>query len=275
MADTKQRISEGSLELFSQKGFSAVSIRDICGKVKIKENTVYYHIKNKQAIFDELLLQFEKKATDMMAQLEHRLTMKSFSVEGEFYKNVYDIFFECYFMDDFCNRVMSMCTRFIEWRHSFLLSIKEAVRLRMIKKACLRQQIGMQSFFFPKLSPARVDRGFSILFTCAAFGTVLVILDRDSLRGNINDLLGIYNLVGVVLAVVPEVSTTVDDGRMSVIELCAAAVADVLLDFHNVGLFRSCLSVRCPYPCVGVSRLRRLACRTGVARAGTCGRFTG
>lgn len=87
-----------------------------------------------------------------------RLTMKSFSVEGEFYKNVYDIFFECYFMDDFCNRVMSMCTRFIEWRHSFLLLIKEAVRLRMIKKACLRQQIGMQSFF-PQSYPLPVWTG--------------------------------------------------------------------------------------------------------------------
>lgn len=108
MADTKQRILEVSLELFSQKGFSAVSIRDICRKVQIKESTVYYHFKNKQAIFDELLLQFEKKATDMMAQLEHGLTIKSFSVEGEFYKNVCDIFFECYFMDDFCNKVMRL-----------------------------------------------------------------------------------------------------------------------------------------------------------------------
>lgn len=108
MTDTKKRILDVSLELFSQKGFSAVSIRDICGKVQIKESTVYYHFKNKQAIFDELLLQFEKKATDMMAQLEHGLTIKSFSGEDEFYKNVCDIFFECYFMDDFCNKVMRL-----------------------------------------------------------------------------------------------------------------------------------------------------------------------
>lgn len=108
MTDTKQRILDVSLELFSQKGFSAVSIRDICGKVPIKESTVYYHFKNKQAIFDELLIQFEKKATDMMSQLEHELTKKSFSVEGEFYKKVCDIFFERYLMDDFCNKVMRL-----------------------------------------------------------------------------------------------------------------------------------------------------------------------
>ena len=37
MGDTKQKILEVSLDLFSQKGFSAVSIRDICAQVKIKK----------------------------------------------------------------------------------------------------------------------------------------------------------------------------------------------------------------------------------------------
>ena len=55
MNDTKQRILDVSLELFSQNGFSAVSIRDICRQVQIKESSVYYYFKSKQAIFDELL----------------------------------------------------------------------------------------------------------------------------------------------------------------------------------------------------------------------------
>lgn len=42
MNDTKQRILDVSLELFSQNGFSAVSIRDICRQVQIKESSVYY-----------------------------------------------------------------------------------------------------------------------------------------------------------------------------------------------------------------------------------------
>ena len=68
MGDTKQKILDVSLDLFSQKGFSAVSIRDICVQVMIKESTVYYHFKNKQAIFDELLHHFEQVATDMMVR---------------------------------------------------------------------------------------------------------------------------------------------------------------------------------------------------------------
>ena len=48
MNDTKQRILDVSLELFSQNGFSAVSIRDICRQVQIKESSVYYYFKSKQ-----------------------------------------------------------------------------------------------------------------------------------------------------------------------------------------------------------------------------------
>ena len=54
MPDTRERILEVSLELFSLRGTEAVSIRDICAQVGIKESSVYYHFKNKQAIVDEI-----------------------------------------------------------------------------------------------------------------------------------------------------------------------------------------------------------------------------
>ena len=40
MQGTKENILMVSLELFSQRGFSAVSIRDICKKVNIKESSI-------------------------------------------------------------------------------------------------------------------------------------------------------------------------------------------------------------------------------------------
>lgn len=93
---------------FSQKGFSAVSIRDICAQVNIKESSVYYHFKNKQAIFDELLHRFEQVATDMMIRLEQSLSVQSCFMEKPFYQTVCDTFFENYFMDDFCNKIMRL-----------------------------------------------------------------------------------------------------------------------------------------------------------------------
>jgi AcrR family transcriptional regulator len=57
---TKQQILDTALNLFSHKGYSAVSIRDIGNIVGIKESTIYYHFKNKQDIFNELLKIFEE-----------------------------------------------------------------------------------------------------------------------------------------------------------------------------------------------------------------------
>lgn len=108
MTSTKQRILEVALEQFSQNGFSAVSIRDICGQVRIKESSVYYYFRNKQAIFDELLCLFEEKAKGMMHQLDVSLTDQTFSAQENFYQTVCDTFFENYFMDTFCNKMIRM-----------------------------------------------------------------------------------------------------------------------------------------------------------------------
>jgi AcrR family transcriptional regulator len=60
--DTREDILQAALELFSQKGFSGVSIRDICRVVGIRESTVYYHFTNKEGIFLALLAEFEALA---------------------------------------------------------------------------------------------------------------------------------------------------------------------------------------------------------------------
>lgn len=108
MSETKQKILNTALDLFSQNGFSAVSIRDICKVVDIKESSIYYHFKNKQAIFDELLQQFEVKATDLMIQLEQALTTTQKTIEGDLFEKTCDCFFEKYLMDEYCNKIMRL-----------------------------------------------------------------------------------------------------------------------------------------------------------------------
>ena len=105
MNATREKILDVSLELFSQWGYSAVSIRDICKCVGINESSVYYHFENKQNIFDVLLDKFSEIAKSMMVQLENGLTdaQNSF-LEG--INTVSNCFFEQYLMDDFCNKVM-------------------------------------------------------------------------------------------------------------------------------------------------------------------------
>ncbi len=92
----------------SQNGFSAVSIRDICKVVDIKESSVYYHFKNKQAILDELLQHFESIATGLMNQLEQALTITQKTIEENLFEQTCDCFFEKYLMDEYCNKIMRL-----------------------------------------------------------------------------------------------------------------------------------------------------------------------
>ena len=103
--NTKEKILDTSLDMFARLGYTAVSIRDICKQVGIKESSVYYHFKNKQSILDELINRFTAVANKMMSQFENSLTDEQGSF-SEGFNMVADCFFEQYLMDDFCNKVM-------------------------------------------------------------------------------------------------------------------------------------------------------------------------
>ncbi len=56
--NTKGKILEAALELFSRRGFSAVSVRDIAKEVGVRESAMYKHFSGKQAVFDTLLANY-------------------------------------------------------------------------------------------------------------------------------------------------------------------------------------------------------------------------
>jgi AcrR family transcriptional regulator len=51
---TKEKILDTAIDLFSQKGFNEVSVRDITRAVGIKESSLYNHFTSKQQILDEI-----------------------------------------------------------------------------------------------------------------------------------------------------------------------------------------------------------------------------
>ena len=53
--DTKQRILDKALELFSTQGYDSVSVGEIAKAVGIKAPSLYNHFPSKQAIFDAIL----------------------------------------------------------------------------------------------------------------------------------------------------------------------------------------------------------------------------
>lgn len=59
--DTKKRLLEAALDLFSERGFDAVNMQSLADAVGIKQPSIYKHFKNKQEILDTLLDQAEAK----------------------------------------------------------------------------------------------------------------------------------------------------------------------------------------------------------------------
>ncbi len=59
--DTKHKILDEALTLFSEKGYANVYVNDIADRVGIKAPSLYKHYKNKRAIFDAILDEMNKQ----------------------------------------------------------------------------------------------------------------------------------------------------------------------------------------------------------------------
>lgn len=55
LEDTKKKILDKALELFSQRGYDAVSVGEIAAAVGIKAPSLYNHFSGKQAIFEAIV----------------------------------------------------------------------------------------------------------------------------------------------------------------------------------------------------------------------------
>lgn len=58
---TKQRALDAALDLFSQQGFRATTIRQIAEQASLSVGNVYYHFSSKEAIFERLLQNFKSR----------------------------------------------------------------------------------------------------------------------------------------------------------------------------------------------------------------------
>lgn len=81
--NTKDKIIEVALDLFSVNGYESVSVRDISKSVGIKESSLYNHFKNKQDIFDTIIQVCTEKAMNQYKDLKIDQTL-----QGDF--KVYD-----------------------------------------------------------------------------------------------------------------------------------------------------------------------------------------
>ncbi len=96
-------ILKAALELFSQKGFNSSSVRDIAAKVGIKDSSLYFHYKNKQAILDALLDKFIG-TSEQMTSLVNGLVESIVMIDDEQFCSITEQYIQRYFMDDFIRK---------------------------------------------------------------------------------------------------------------------------------------------------------------------------
>ena len=84
--DTKHRILDEALTLFSEKGYANVYVADIAERVGIKAPSLYKHYKNKQAIFDAIIEEMNRRFLEEAGAL--RINGADAVADAEIYKHI-------------------------------------------------------------------------------------------------------------------------------------------------------------------------------------------
>ena len=114
--DTKQRILDEALTLFSEKGYANVFVGDIAERVGIKAPSLYKHYKNKQAIFDAIIDEMNNRFEQQAQTLNINGTNPT--ADAEIYKNMDEDqlvklgndLFKYYLHDEYTKRFRKMLT---------------------------------------------------------------------------------------------------------------------------------------------------------------------
>lgn len=114
--DTKKRILDEALTLFSEKGYANVFVGDIADRVGIKAPSLYKHYKNKRAIFDAIIDEMNQRFAEQAKSMNINGT--NAQKDSEIYKNMSEEnllalgrqFFLYYLHDDYNKRFRKMLT---------------------------------------------------------------------------------------------------------------------------------------------------------------------
>ncbi len=108
---TKEKIMDVALHMFSERGYEAVSIRDICGEVGIKESTLYYHFKNKMDILDLLIAKFKEHIEGLLIHIDEmpQMPFGKTKKKNAGSKDILDSYMmDSYLFDPFCNLMIRL-----------------------------------------------------------------------------------------------------------------------------------------------------------------------
>lgn len=114
--DTKQRILDEALTLFSEKGYANVFVGDIAEAVGIKAPSLYKHYKSKKAIFDAIIDLMNQRFAEQAKAMQ--ISGTDASMDASIYKSLSEDqllklgreFFLYYLHDDYNRKFRKMLT---------------------------------------------------------------------------------------------------------------------------------------------------------------------
>ena len=78
--DTKERIIEEALRLFSEKGYAGTSMSDIAERLKITKAALYKHYSGKREIFQKILDRTSNLTEQTGKQVHRSVTLEEFTL---------------------------------------------------------------------------------------------------------------------------------------------------------------------------------------------------
>ena len=114
--DTKKKIVDEALTLFSERGYANVFVADIAERVGIKAPSLYKHYKSKQAIFDAIIEEMNRRFLEEAGALN--INGADASADAEVYKHISEEqliaigsgLFMYFLHDDYTRRFRKMLT---------------------------------------------------------------------------------------------------------------------------------------------------------------------
>ena len=181
--DTKQKILDEALTLFSEKGYANVFVSEIAEHVGIKAPSLYKHYKGKQAIFDAILEEMHRRFLEQAKLLN--IQGNDPKADAEIYRGLPEEelvklginLFLYQLHDDYTRRIRKMLT--IEQFHN-----------KELADAYMRQYMDDPMFYFTTLLKQAVDQGVlqpdnvevMTLQFYAPFYLLMTVCDRDPER---------------------------------------------------------------------------------------------
>ena len=162
---TRETISSTALALFSQKGYADASIRDICKLVGIKESSLYFHFKNKQAILDELTEDFVRGYSAALEDFAGTFRRMSY-LTPDLFRGVIRRFVSACYMDESLNRYLCILIHeqgqneplrkvFRKWIYDEPIELLKEMFITLIELGFIRRisvSFLAEAFYYPLVS---------------------------------------------------------------------------------------------------------------------------